>query len=1388
MSNREAERLNELDELQLLNAAPEKAYDAITRLSSFISGTPISLITLLTDTKQVFKSRFGFEANETPIEQSFCVHAIQNEGEFFLVEDARLDPRFRDNPQVTQDNGIVFYAGMPLVTSKGIPLGTLCVIDRSPRKLSEEQFEALSNLALQVVDLFESRRAKAQFEKTHQKLAEESASLKSIIEGARLGTWEWNVQTGEVKVNERWAEIAGYTLEELHPINIETWYKLIHPDDAGLSDEKINDCFEKKADFYDIECRLIHKDGHEVWINDRGRMVSWTKDGKPLIMSGTHTEITEKKNDQFERERLVKSLQYTVNELEIAEKKVNQSEQRFRSLVQDGSDLIAILEPDGTYKYVSPTSKQVLGFTPEEYVGKKAIDFTHPDDVELIQASLSRLKDEIRVELPPFRFKHKNQGWRWIETIATNLTQNPAVGGIVTNSRDVTDRITMNRVDIIEGKAMERSLDVDFDLIELIDEYLIGLEKVFPQSKITVLSIEGDRVFNLSSPSLSEGYVLTVNGAEIGAKAGSCGTAAYKKKRIVVSDTLSDPLWENYRDIAVEYNLRAAWSQPIFDSKKRVVAVIGVYYSVVRTPEELEIEVLDRAAALLGLILETHKKNQNLLSNNERYDLINLATNDAIYDWDVVEDVFYWGDGFYRLFGYPKTDRIFRLDDWVALTHHVDAVNHQDRWDIFVSDASQSRWTNEFRFKKADGTYAYVAEIGHMLRDEQGNPKRMIGALRDQTNSKQQEIQKRLQQEVGAFFNRDLTLSESLDQILVYLTTFAGYKVSEFWLASIDGKHLNRVATYAEDDKALVFLQKTADLKSLDRTKGLPGIVYNTQKTAILDGINKNKKFVRRVAADEAGLRTAIGVPLTYKNEVLGVLLFCSDREVEDHKEDIYYLRSLEVLLGSEIKRKQQEEEMHLLFSSAPEILAIAAPFGHFVKVNKAFCDLLGYTEEEITSQPFVNFLHPDDVYPSDSEFRETITGERKANNFLNRYRTKKGDYRWISWGSSDVFGDDHCVFCYGRDVTDFIKLQELVKSASKLSRVGSWELDLRNPSKPVMYWSPMTRELMEIDDFYDASATFGHELYEASSQELLQTKFDLLMTKGEEFDLELLMVTPGGKERWIRKIGRSEWEDGRCVRLYGSIQDIHQRREYEDSLRRLNLQLEAKARDLATSNLELEQFAYIASHDLQEPLRMISGFLTLLQSKYEDSLDDKARQYIRFAVEGSQRMRQIILDLLEFSRVGKYDGQPEEVSVNAVIEEVCKILQRRIDEKQAEVVFKNLPVFQSHRAPLFQVFQNLIENGLKYSREGVKPVIRVKAKELKKEWEFSVSDNGIGISKEYFDKIFVIFQRLHNTKDFEGTGMGLAIVKKIVDNLNGIIWVESEEGKGSTFFFTIPK
>lgn len=245
--------------------------------------------------------------------------------------------------------------------------------------------------------------------------------------------------------------------------------------------------------------------------------------------------------------------------------------------------------------------------------------------------------------------------------------------------------------------------------------------------------------------------------------------------------------------------------------------------------------------------------------------------------------------------------------------------------------------------------------------------------------------------------------------------------------------------------------------------------------------------------------------------------------------------------------------------------------------------------------------------------------------------------------------------------------------------------------------------------------------------------------------------------------------------RLYsGILRDITERKKAEEEIMR--------------SNEELERFAYIASHDLQEPLRMIANFTGLLEEEYKDRMDKQAVEYMEFIIDAAQRMQAMINDLLEYSRAGNQDVEFSDIDSNTQVKSVLDNLSNRINETGAKITYDHLPTIYVNPVRFARLMQNLIGNALKYRNADIPPEIHIGAENKGHEWLFSVTDNGIGMKEEYLQQIFIIFKRLHGKKDYPGTGIGLAVCKKIVENFGGQIWATSQPGKGSTFYFTIPK
>lgn len=1531
-----------------------------------------------------------------------------------------------------------------------------------------------------IVDNFRDITDRVEYQ---EKIAETKQQYQSLIQTIDGIVWEADAQSFIFNyVSPQTEEILGYSADQWVGEK-EFWQSIIHPEDRN---EAVEYCHYKTQEGlnHSFEYRIKHKDGHYIWIRDLVTVIS--VDGIPKSMRGLMIDITQQKELEQKLQQAYLMAKIGAWELDLIKEKLNWSK-----YVKELHEV----EPD--YK---PGLDTAIKFYKEGWSRDKI--------QEAVEKAISE-GEQFDLELIIVTAKGTE---RWVRVVGKPEILNGECVRLFGSTQDITERkITQIELQETENKfrnVVEHSTNMFYQH----DVHGI-LSYVSPQSMNFLGHSPEDakrnwQEFITDHPINKEGEKLTQKALETG------------------------EIQEPYELQLITKDNRIIWVEvheaPLVEDNE-VVGIVGS----------------------LTDITDRKKYEKQLKQSLERYDYVSKASRDAIYDWDITNNTLHWGEGFKTLFGHRSGIEKHPLKNWSKMVHSDDVEEAMRNLEFTLEDSSLDSWSSEYRFKKAQGGYAYVSENGYIIRNEDGKAIRMIGALRDVTEAKKSEIQNEIQRNVAHFFKEQENLDAILRKVLRYLVDYGRFETAEIWLKSSSYKHQILTAAYSREKKGQIFYDNSRDIQQFIKGEGLPGTVWESKDIEIWDNIDEKTSFIRRHAAKKAGIKSGFGIPLFHKEEFTGVLLLSSSGDIAANKQTLELFEGLQEFLGAEIKRKQQEEEFKLLFDSAPEILAIATPNGYFSKVNQAFSELLGYSVEELVSQPFENFLHPDDRNKTLDEYNETKTGVRQTENFVNRYLTKSGETVYMSWYSSDIFGEDGLFFAYGRDVTERVELENLLHLTNQLAKVGSWELDLNeNNEDQTVYWSGMTREIFEVSDDYDPNLSNDLDFFKPSSRKILINAVEKASQEGTPYDLELEIISAEGNSKWVRCIGSAEFINGICKRLFGSIQDItekktaeiefekafkeketilesigdaffaidhdwtvtywnkeaenvleklreevvgknlwttfedtkdlkffnqyhkavdeqvtvnfeeyyprakkwfevsaypnqnglsvffkdvtekkaiqqeiketneklkvaqeiaklgywelkidtnelfwsdevyriwelkeqsepltfekfretihpddvdefdkqqkkaitgneelnfehriilrdntikwvheigntstdkngniisfqgtvqditarkkakieventlkeketilesiedgfftlnknwivtywnraaermlhtpkqdilgqnlwdvfaeavdlpsytnyhramHQkinvdfedywsnlgkwfdisaypspdgisvffkditeRKKANEKLEELNTELKQRADELAASNEELEQFAYVASHDLQEPLRMVTSFLTQLDKKYGDNLDQKANEYIHYAVDGAQRMRQIILDLLNYSRLNKDQAKREKVSLNKLLDDAKSLERSHIQETNAEIICDKLPTLKVNPGAVQQVFQNLLNNAIKYQKADVTPKIKISAEELDSHWKISFSDNGIGINEEFKDTIFQIFQRLHTRDHYSGTGIGLAISKKIIERHQGKIWVESEEGKGSTFYFTLKK
>jgi len=497
----------------------------------------------------------------------------------------------------------------------------------------------------------------------------------------------------------------------------------------------------------------------------------------------------------------------------------------------------------------------------------------------------------------------------------------------------------------------------------------------------------------------------------------------------------------------------------------------------------------------------------------------------------------------------------------------------------------------------------------------------------------------------------------------------------------------------------------------------------------------------------------------------------------------------------SEIERMVKELSAYKYALDVSAIVAITDQKGIIKHVNDNFCRISKYSRDELLGQDhrIINSSYHDKSFIADL-WRTIATGKIWKGELKNK--AKDGTYYWVDTTIVPFLNEQGKPYQYvaiRSDITDRKEAESEIQRTVKELSAYKYALD----ESAIVAITDQKGIIKHVNDNFCRISKYSRKELLGQDHRIINSSYHTksfitelwrTIANGKIWRGELKNKAKDGTYYWVdTTIVPFLNEQGKPYQYLAIRSDITERKNSETHLKELNESLRNHARELADSNAELEQFAYVASHDLQEPLRMVTGFLTQLEKKYQDVIDEKGKQYIFFAVDGSKRMRQIILDLLEYSRAGKTVSGLEQVDLNKFMDEM-RVLYRKQLDSGAQIFNDELPEVICYKTSLWQVLQNLVGNALKYHKKDVAPVVTVSCSDANTHWQFCVEDNGIGIEPEYFAKIFIIFQRLHRKGEYSGTGIGLAIAKKLVENLGGKIWVDSAKNVGTKFYFTILK
>lgn len=711
-----------------------------------------------------------------------------------------------------------------------------------------------------------------------------------------------------------------------------------------------------------------------------------------------------------------------------------------------------------------------------------------------------------------------------------------------------------------------------------------------------------------------------------------------------------------------------------------------------------------------------------------------------------------WSKQMFRLFEFDEAARVPSFTDYLQKIHIDDRSVVEENLQKMIEGVLPDT-VGIFRTNNETGPMRFLQPSYRVFKNSEGKIIKFTGTIQDITER--------------IVYENQLMVSEEKYRVLVEQASdgiFIADESGRFIMVNSSATKLSGYST-AELEKLSIY--------NLVHPDSLLTDPFKFEDMLLPQGAHSERKMLKK---DGSTLDVEINAKFLPDKRFIAFI-----RDISERKK-----------IAEEIKAS--EEKYRVLVEEASEGIYISDKTGRFVTVNASACRLAQHTEEELLDMSIYDFFVDDDLKARPPQFEALKQGKTIVSERIMKRKDGKFNHLEIT---SKLLTDGRLLSLV-RDVADRKKAEEAIRLSNerynlvaKATNDSIWDLDI------VTGEISRTGEGFKTLFGYDEAAAVHSDpefstLVHPDDLSATRASMAAAFAKSDVFYWadEYRLLKANGDYAYVYDKGYIiRDENGKAMRMIGATQDITNRKENEIHLKKLNEDLLQQTKALADSNAELEQFAYVASHDLQEPLRMVTSFLSLLEINYATRFDEKGKSYIHFAVDGAKRMRQIILDLLEISRVGRAEDNMELLDLNLVVKDILHLLGKQIDESNAFIQMDDLPVLYAYRSSFVQVFQNLIGNSLKYKRKDVQPRISITVKETTDDcWLFAVADNGIGIDQEYFAKIFIIFQRLHNQNEFSGTGIGLAITKKIIENMGGKIWLESRPGNGTTFYFTVKK